>query len=241
MLRKKFFPSSFFFSNFLPHCSVSSIHQFLGNFLHSTLDEDVPSSPICYTNILSRWPCAVTWIIRILNFFASNSGSPSYTQSGIIFSDLNFHQEQLVVLFVEDVLGDLIHQKRIFCESSEQYFLWLFRVRFSVSLKRMTPNTVPLTFLLTSILQHWSQNLLTLLFLSVQQRFPDCMLSLLSTWRAKSSWERCETEDSNTVGTPNCLVFSFVVFGKSEKWWIGSLMSIVSLSTEVIMSNSLGS
>ena len=37
------------FSNFLPHSSAFSILQFLGNLLHSILDEDVPSSPICYT------------------------------------------------------------------------------------------------------------------------------------------------------------------------------------------------
>ena len=40
----------------------------------------------------------------------------------------------------------------------------------------------------------------------------------LSLWRAKSSWETCETEDLNTVGTPNCAVISFVVFEKSEIW-----------------------
>ena len=94
---------------------------------------------------------------------------------------------------------------------------------------------------LTSTLQHWSQNLFFLLFLSVQQRFPDCMLSLISIWRAKSSWETCETEDSNTVGTPNYPVFSLVVFEKSEKLWFGSLMSTVSSSTELFLSNSVGS
>ena len=49
-----------------------------------------------------------------------------------------------------------------------------------------------------------------------------------------------QKEDSNTVGTPNCLVFSFVVSEKSEKLWFGSLMSVVSSSTDVILSNSFG-
>ena len=33
---------------------------------------------------------AVTRIIRIMDFFVPNSGSPSSTQSGFVFSDLNF-------------------------------------------------------------------------------------------------------------------------------------------------------
>ena len=66
------------------------------------------------------------------------------------------------------------------------------------------------------------------------------MLSLLSIRSAKPSWETCNTEDSNTVGTPNCLVFTFLVFKKSKKLWFGSLMSIVSSSTEMILSNSFG-
>ena len=87
--------------------------------------------PICYTNVFSLvelglpidWlsiivffeiqALFVTRIMRVLNFFASNSGSPCCAQSDM-FSDLNFHQEQLVELFVEDFLGDLIHQNRIF-------------------------------------------------------------------------------------------------------------------------------
>ena len=40
---------------FLLDSSVFSILQFLGNFLHSPRDEDGPSSPIHYTNVvLSR-------------------------------------------------------------------------------------------------------------------------------------------------------------------------------------------
>ena len=35
----------------------------------------------------------VTQLIRILNFSVPYSGSPYYTQSSIIFSELNFHLE----------------------------------------------------------------------------------------------------------------------------------------------------
>ena len=54
MLHKKFFQSSLFFSNFLPDSSIFSTLQFLGNFVHSILDEDGPSSPICNTNVFSH-------------------------------------------------------------------------------------------------------------------------------------------------------------------------------------------
>ena len=47
---------------------------------------------------------------------------------------------------------------------------------------------------------------------------------------------------SKTVGTPNSPMFSRVVFEKSKMLsWFGSLMGVVSPSTEVVMSNSLGS
>ena len=52
MLRRIFIQLSVELLHFLPYNSVFSILQFLGNFLHSTLDEDGPSSsPICYTNV----------------------------------------------------------------------------------------------------------------------------------------------------------------------------------------------
>ena len=99
--------------------------------------EDDSSSPIHYTLVLSHaeLDLPIDWLqaivvfeiqafvanqsMHILNFFASNSGSPSCTHSEIIFSELNFHQEQLVKLFVPSLLGDLVHQKRILCESEE--------------------------------------------------------------------------------------------------------------------------
>ena len=108
-------------------------------FLHSFLDEYGPSSPIHYTNVFFHAELdlsiglppitavfeiqahAVTRIIRLLNFFAPILGSPCYAQSSIIFSELNFHQESLVGLLVQGILGHLAHQNRIICESEENY------------------------------------------------------------------------------------------------------------------------
>ena len=146
MLRRKVFQSSLFFLYFL---LIAASFQFF-NFSATSckaLYEDGPWTPICSTSVCSfveldlpiGWLSrsvvfgtqahAVTRIMRVLNFFVPNSGSPCCTESGIIFSDPNFHQEQLVELFVEDFLGDVIHQE------------------FSESLQRMTPNTVPSIFL----------------------------------------------------------------------------------------------
>ena len=63
------------------------------------------------------------------------------------------------------------------------------------------------------------------------------MLSLLSLWRAKSPMRNVQNRGFKTL----CPVFSLVVFEKSEVLWSGSLMGGVSTSTEVILSNSLGS
>ena len=148
MLRRKFFQSSLFFSIFFLKAASFSILQFLGNFSHSFLDENGPSSPIRYTNVFSHveldlhmdWlPIivifevqvhAVIRIMRILNFFVPNSGSPRCTQSGLIFSDPDFHQEELVELLF-----------KVFLENS------FVRIEFFVSPKRMTPKIVPSTFL----------------------------------------------------------------------------------------------
>ena len=51
--------------------------------------------------------------MHILNFFAPNFGSPCLIQSSIISYQRNFHQKQLVELFVQGVLGDLVHQNKI--------------------------------------------------------------------------------------------------------------------------------
>ena len=148
MLRRKFFQSSLFFSIFFLKAASFSILQFLGNFSHSFLDENGPSSPIRYTNVFSHveldlhmdWlpiivifevqAHAVIRIMRILNFFVPNSGSPRCTQSGLIFSDPDFHQEELVELLF-----------KVFLENS------FVRIEFFVSPKRMTPKIVPSTFL----------------------------------------------------------------------------------------------
>ena len=117
--------------------SVFSILQILGNSLRSIPGEDGSSSPTHHTSVFSRveldlpidWlPVIVVFEIQalvatqsthILNFFAPSSGSLCCTHSDVIFSELNFCQEQLVQLFVPDVLGDLVHQNRILCESEE--------------------------------------------------------------------------------------------------------------------------
>ena len=91
---------------FLLGHSVSSILQFLGNFLRSIPGEDDSSSPIHFTSVFSHgeldlpidWPpmigvfeiqaLAVTQLIHIMNFFAPNFGSPCCTQSRFIFCEL---------------------------------------------------------------------------------------------------------------------------------------------------------
>ena len=97
-------------------------------------------------------------------------------------------------------------------------------------------------FSLTSTLQHWSQKTFSFFCSSLSGNgFPlACFLCFLSE-EQNHQWETCNTEDSNNVGTPTCSVCSFVVYEKSEILWSWSLMRIVSLSTEVFLSNSLGS
>ena len=148
MLRRKFFQSSFF-SIFLLIAASFQFFNFSATSCIAFLTKMVPSSPIRYTRVFSHaeldlpteWlsiivvfeiqALVVTQIMRILNFFALHSGSPWCSQSSIIFSELNFYQEKPVELFVQGVLGDLS----------------FIRIEFSVSLKRITPITVPLTFL----------------------------------------------------------------------------------------------
>ena len=60
-----------------------------------------------------------TQSMHVLNFFAPSSESPGRTQSNVIFSELNFHQERLGELFVPGLLGDLVYQIIILCESEE--------------------------------------------------------------------------------------------------------------------------
>ena len=103
MLCRKLFQSSFFFfCNFLRDISILSIFQLLGIFLHIFLDEDGPSSPILYAKFLS---------------LAELGLSIEYLPRTVVF-EIPL-KKKLVELFVEDVLRDLIHQNRTFCDSSE--------------------------------------------------------------------------------------------------------------------------
>ena len=91
--------------------SVSSILQFLGNFMRSFPDEDDFSSPVRCTNVFSRvelglpndlpliivvseiQALALTHVMHILNFFVLNSGAPCCTQSSLVLSEQNFHHQ----------------------------------------------------------------------------------------------------------------------------------------------------
>ena len=123
-------------------------------------------------------------MVHVLDFFIINSGSPCGTQSSIIFSGLNVHQESLVELFVQNVVGDLVHQNRILFEYDENNSLYC-----SVDLS------------LTSTLRHSSQNLLLPLFLSVCTLFPEagslCFLSEEQTHLEKSAKQRFHTLQKN--------------------------------------------
>ena len=135
MLHRIFIPLLSSYSIFLLKNSVFSILHFLGNFLRSIPGEDGFSSPIHYTSVFSHaeLDLPIDWLrtivvfeiqalvatqsTHILNFFALNSESPGRTQSNFNFSELNFHQEQLVELFVPGLLGHFVHQNIFLCES----------------------------------------------------------------------------------------------------------------------------
>ena len=137
MLHRKFTHLSLSYFIFFFAAASSQFFNFLATFLRSIPGEDGSSSPIHYTSVFSHaeLDLSIDWLpvilvielqalvsaqsMHILNFFALSSGSPCHTQSSIIFSGLNFHQEQLVELFVPGLLGDLVHQNRILCESEE--------------------------------------------------------------------------------------------------------------------------
>ena len=102
-------------SNFLATSCVAFLvktvlHLQSSVFSHAELDRPIDWLPV--TVVFEIEAHAVTRMMRILSFFAPNFGSPCCTQSSIIFSELNFHQEQLVELFVPGLLGDLVHQKK---------------------------------------------------------------------------------------------------------------------------------
>ena len=144
------------YSIFLLCSSVFSILQFLGNFLHSIPGED---GSIHHTSVLShaQLDLPIDWLpvncrlwdpssrrdsIDAYSEFHRSEISRSYSVE-YNFSGLNFYQEQLVGLFVSGLLGDLVHQNRILCESEEN-----------------DSKHCSVDFSLTSTLQHWSENLL---------------------------------------------------------------------------------
>ena len=83
--------------------------------MRSIPSEDGSSSPIHHTSVFSHaeLDLPIDWLTvvvvfeiqalvaiqstHVLNFFALSTESPGRTQSSITFSELNFHQEQLVL------------------------------------------------------------------------------------------------------------------------------------------------
>ena len=135
------------FSNFLPHSSVFSNFQFLGNFLHSFLDEDGPTSSSRYANILSRWAWSVHWIslnnrslwdsssrcdsviayseFLRFKFWRSMSCLFRYNLLWSEFSAYNSLSSSLLKMFLE-ILSIRIEisetlQSRIFCDPSDSH------------------------------------------------------------------------------------------------------------------------
>ena len=82
------------------HGSSSPIHY---TSVFSDVELDLPIDWLPIIVVFEIQAHAVTRKLRILNFFVPNSGSPCCTQSSIIFTELNFHQEHPVELFVQGV------------------------------------------------------------------------------------------------------------------------------------------
>ena len=119
-------------------------------------------------------------------------------------------------------------------------FSELFRTGFSVTLQTHT-NTVPLTFLWHRFCSIDHRTFSFFSFSLSSNGFPIACFRCFLFEEQNHHEKRATQRIQNTVGTPNCPVFSFVVFEKSEILWFGSSMSIVSWSLEVLLSNSLGS
>ena len=100
----------------------------------------------------------------------------------------------------------------------------LFKIGFSVTLQTHT-DIVPLVFLWHRLCST-DHKIFSFFYFSLSSNdFPiACFLYFLFE-EQKSLWETRKTEDSNTVRTSNCLVFSFGIFEKSEnfcgsdRWW----------------------
>ena len=195
----------------------------------SLVELDMPIDWLSIIVVFEIQAIVVARIMSVLNFFASSSGSPWCTHSEN-FLWTEFSQKKSLLSSSFQVSSEISNSRvefsetlenRIFCDSSDSH-----KYR-SVNLS------------LTSTLYHWSQNLLFLLFLSLAT---DSRLRAFLAFRLKkkiTNEKLFETEDSNTVETPNRPGFSIMFFEKSEKLWFGSLMSVVSSSTEVFLSNSL--
>ena len=244
MLRENFFLSSLLFFFFLKIPSDSSIFwilQFLGNFMHSYLDEGGPSSPIFYTNVFSRWD----WSAHLLAFnYCRLCGSSSCCDS------INAHSEFLrsdfwifmSYSFRYDFLWIACWALRWRCSRrshpSEKNFLITLQKRIFCYSSDTLIITVPLTFLWHRLCTT-DHKTFSFFSFSIQQRFPDCMLSLLSLGGTKSPMRNVRNRRFKHCGNTDLasvLVSGF--FEKSEILWFGSLVSIVSLSTEVFLSNS---
>ena len=228
MLRGKFV-LPLFFSLFFLDSGVFSNAQFPSNFLQSFTTMVLL---LCYTKcIISRWAWSAYWLAfnncrlwdssyrcgsnnecsELLRFkfwlsmmysFRKFSLNWIFPKKSLLSSSFQVSSEisNSRVEFSETL------ENRIFCDSSDSH-----KYR-SVNLS------------LTSTLHHWSQNLLFLLFLSLAT---DSRLRAFLAFRLRNkitNEKLFETEDSNTVETPNRPVFSIMFFENrrncgSDRWW----------------------
>ena len=198
-----------FFQLFHPDSSVCPFLQILGNFLAKlSLWRWSFISNLPLKRTLSRWAWSAHWLAfnnyRLpdsISRCASNNANSKFVVPK--FGSPYFHQKKLAELFIPGVLGDLIHQKRIFWEFSENNFLWLSRLTL-IPFRRLFfgIDYAPL------IAKHHLSSFLSSKFSSIA-----CFLCLHS--EEQNQWETCKTENSNTVGTQNCPMFPFAVFVKT--------------------------
>ena len=94
--------------------------SFINNLLHKRIPSRWPCSDWLPANVVFEVQAhAVTQSMRILNFIASNSGAYDVLIQSKFSLKWQFTKKKLVELFVEDVLGFLIHLNGIFWDSSE--------------------------------------------------------------------------------------------------------------------------
>ena len=194
----------------------------------SLVELDLPIDWLSIIVVFEIQAIVVARIMSVLNFFASSSGSPWCTHSEI-FSELNFPKKKLVELFVPSVLGDLEQQSRIFRDSWEQNFLWLFRLtQIPFRQPFFDIDSVPLI----------SKPSLSSLPLS-SNGFPIACFPCFPFEEQNHQWETFRNRRFKHCGNTESSSVLDHVFRESEKLWFGSLMSVVSSSTEVFLSNSL--